>query len=89
MNITAHIVLVPSDEGFERFFKNRHVSLAAIPRVGEYLTNNDQNGLGQAFKVLAVLHPVDPEKLTATIELRLERVGTSNDLFAELATKVD
>ncbi len=81
---TAHVVLVPHDNEFARHFRQRHIQLAAVPRVGEFVTTADRDGMGQAFVVLAVLHPANPDAGTATVELRLRHWGTSTDLFVAL-----
>ncbi len=33
---------------------------AVPPRVGEFVTMNDEDGIGQAYQVAAVVHPLDP-----------------------------
>lgn len=79
--ITVHVVTVPDDNDFLNYFTEHHIELAAAPRVGEYLSLNDPNGIGQSFEVLAVIHPVNPGSSTATVEVRLRHIGTEVDLF--------
>lgn len=83
--ITAHIVTVPDDKDFGRYFSERHLRMAAVPRTGEYFTINDREGIGQAFEVVAVIHPTNPSPSTATVEIRAKHVGTSTELFVRLS----
>jgi hypothetical protein len=48
------------------------------PRVGEFFTENDENHIGQAYRVLRVIHSVDEH--TEAGDLIVEHVGTSLDL---------
>ncbi|HEY1754393.1 MAG TPA: hypothetical protein VGG72_03285 [Bryobacteraceae bacterium] len=48
------------------------------PRTGEYVTLDDENGIGQAYRVTAVLHPLDAT-MTAG-DLVLEYVSTGLEL---------
>lgn len=32
----------------------------AVPRVGEHIAMNDDQGIGQVYKVVAIIHPLDP-----------------------------
>ena len=52
------------------------------PRVGEYVTANDEAGIGQAYRVIAVMHPLEPVPGSAG-DLIVEHVGT--DLEVRLA----
>ncbi|GEM_PF-4487978 len=83
---TAHVVTVPDDVDFQRFFSARHIKLAAIPRQGEYFTINDREGQARAFRVLAIIHPADPGPSTATVEIRASYVGSETDLFVALSS---
>ena len=56
-------------------------TFVVAPRVGEYVTFEDESGTGQAYRVKAVLHPLRP--LLAG-ELVLEHVGTDADLRKSL-----
>lgn len=47
------------------------------PRVGEYVTINE-NGVGQAYRVKAVIHPLEPAGTAG--DLVLEHVGTDLEL---------
>lgn len=31
----------------------------AVPRVGEHIEMNDEQGIGQVYEVIAVIHPLD------------------------------
>jgi hypothetical protein len=57
-------------------------SFAVPPRTGEYVGFDDTGGKGQAYRVKAVLHPLDPS-VTAG-DLILEYVSTSLDLRKKL-----
>ena len=81
MNITAHVVIVPDDSVFNQFFTERHIKLAVVPRVGELIVNDDAEGIGQAFKVMAVFHPVNPGGGTASVEIHVQHVGTESKVF--------
>ena len=48
------------------------------PRTGEYITMNDKEGIGQAYRVTAVIHPLDVSQHAG--DLILEHVGTDVDL---------
>ena len=51
----------------------RH-SFRIAPRIGEYVTLNDKTGNGQAYKVKAVVHPLEPAPTAG--DLILEYFGT-------------
>lgn len=49
----------------EKKLDGKHLGLGehefrSAPRVGEHIIMNDNNGIGQAYEVIAVLHPLDP-----------------------------
>lgn len=80
---TLHLILVPLSlhkEMAGHYFPYRDITVAAIPRVGEFLSVNDADGKGQAFEVVAVFHPLNPD-LQTTVELRVRHVGAEIDLF--------
>ena len=52
-------------------------TFVVAPRVGEYVTFEDESHTGQAYRVKAVLHPLRP---LVAAELVLEHVGTDADL---------
>jgi len=52
------------------------------PRIGEYVTFDDENGTGLAYRVKAVFHPLDPA--TYAGDLVLEYVSTDLDLRSGL-----
>jgi hypothetical protein len=60
--------------GFQKFL--------IAPRVGEFVTLNDEAGIGQAYKVVAVMHPLEPVGGSAG-DLILKHVGT--DLEVRMA----
>ena len=47
------------------------------PRIGECITVNDENGIGQAYRVKAIAHPLEPVDTAG--DLILEHVGTDVD----------
>jgi len=47
------------------------------PRVGEYVTINE-SGIGQAYRVKAVIHPLEPAGTAG--DLILEHVGTDVEM---------
>lgn len=52
------------------------------PRVGDYVSFDDSQGVGQAYEVIAVLHPLD---LASTAgDLIIRHRGTDLDLRASL-----
>lgn len=75
---TAHLNVVPNHH-YESFFRERHVEVAAVPRIGEHLVLEDHEGKARVLRVLDVLHPGNPGPNTATVELVLRYVGTESD----------
>lgn len=57
-------------------------SFAVPPRTGEYVTLNDDTGIGQAYRVKAVIHPLD--LVDNAGDLVLEYVGTDVELRRSL-----
>ena len=54
----------------------------AVPHVGEYISMNDSEGNGQAYKVKAVIHVPDPSSSGG--DLIIEHVGTEMQLMQRL-----
>lgn len=52
------------------------------PRIGEFVTFDDKKGIGQAYKVKAVIHPLEPVETAG--DLILEHIGTDLDLRLSL-----
>lgn len=52
------------------------------PRIGEFVTLNDDKGIGQAYRVKAVIHPLEPA--SAAGDLILEHIGTDIEFRMEL-----
>jgi hypothetical protein len=55
----------------------RH-SFRIAPRIGEYVTVDDKTGNGQAYKVKAVVHPLNPTSTAG--DLVLEHIGTDLEM---------
>ncbi len=53
------------------------------PRTGEYVTLGDEKGIGQAYRVLAVIHPLEPVPDCAG-DLILQHVGTDIEIRKDL-----
>jgi hypothetical protein len=56
----------------------RH-SFRTAPRTGEYLTLNDKTGNGQAYRIRAVVHPLEPAPTAG--DLILEYVGADIEIW--------
>lgn len=56
----------------------RH-SFRMAPRIGEYVTLNDKTGSGQAYRVRAVVHPLEPAPTAG--DLILEHIGTDIEIM--------
>jgi len=54
------------------------------PRTGEYLTMDDATGSGQAYRILAVVHAVDPSATGAAGDLIIRHLGNDMDFLATL-----
>jgi hypothetical protein len=62
--------------------RGKHIGLGrqrfnVAPRINEYITRN-VDGVGQAYKVLAVIHPFEPSETAG--DLYVERIGTDLEL---------
>ena len=55
---------------------------AAVPQVGHFVTTNDEAGVGQAYEVVAVIHPLDPASSAG--DLLLKHVSTDVELRGRL-----
>ena len=52
------------------------------PHVGHVITMNDPNGIGQAYEVVAVIHPLEPTSTAGDLVLR--HIGTNVDFHGSL-----
>ncbi len=57
-------------------------SFSIPPRAGEYVTIDDEKNIGQAYRVKAIIHPIDPASTAA--DLILEYVSTDTDFRKNL-----
>ncbi len=57
-------------------------TFAVAPRTGEYVTMDDEKGIGQAYRVKAVIHPAEIADTTG--DLILEYIGTNVELRKNL-----
>jgi hypothetical protein len=55
------------------------------PRTGEFVTLSDENDIGQAYRVKAVIHPLEPASHAG--DIYLEYFGTNLDLISALISK--
>jgi len=76
----AFMVMVKSATG-ETTGLGSH-TFAVAPRTGEYVTMSDEKGIGQAYRVKAVIHPA--ETTTTAGDLILEHIGTDVELRKSL-----
>lgn len=53
------------------------------PQLGHYVTMNDRFGIGQAYQVIAVIHPLEPDAIASNLILR--HVGTSAEMRGRIA----
>lgn len=56
---------------------------AIAPQLGHYVTMNDRFGIGQAYQVIAVIHPLEPDATSSNLILR--HVGTSAEMRGRIA----
>jgi hypothetical protein len=54
-----------------------------LPRRGEQVQFNDPDGIGQCYEVVAVHHPLDPDR-TVACDLYVVRIGTITDVLGQL-----
>ena len=54
----------------------------ATPRVGEHITMNDDEGIGQAYQIIAIMHPIAPTMTAGDLIIR--HVGTDGDFRQSL-----
>jgi len=54
----------------------------ATPPTGEYLTMDDATGSEQAYRILAVVHAVDPSATGAAGDLLIRHLGNDVDFLA-------
>ena len=52
-------------------------SFKATPRVGEHIEMNDDDGIGQTYEVVAVVHPLEPTMTAGDLIIR--HAGRSTD----------
>jgi hypothetical protein len=84
--IHAMIVLNGSDEVMAKGIGGRYKS-HAIPRVGEFITENDSEGIGQCYRVVAIDHealPYDREPSECGIDIHVVYSGTVVERRREL-----
>lgn len=55
---------------------------AAVPQVGHFVTADDGDGVGQAYEVVAVIHPLNPA--TSAGDMILKYVSTDIELRQRL-----
>ena len=48
------------------------------PHVGHFITMNDDSGIGKAYEVVAVLHPMEPGSTAGDLIVRY--LGTQSEL---------
>jgi len=53
-----------------------------VPRTGEYITINDEEGMGQIYLVIAVIHPMKPAPTAGDIIVR--HLGASTEFRKNL-----
>lgn len=86
MSISAHLVLVPDHNQINRFFRSSP-TFKVPPRPGDFFTTDDPEGIGQAFRILSVIHP-DPfegrNDNRTDVEIHVEHIGTSTQLMMYL-----
>jgi hypothetical protein len=75
-NVIEFMVMRKSPDGEWEGLGRR--SFAVAPRTGEYVTLNDENGKGQAYRVKAVIHPLEMDGTAG--DLVLEYVSTDADM---------
>ena len=46
------------------------------PRKGDYITMNDNEGQGQIYEVVAVIHPLDAESANTAGDIHLRALGS-------------
>jgi hypothetical protein len=75
-DLVEFIVMAKDARGDFKGLGSHHFRLA--PRMGEFVTLNDDNGIGQAYEVTAVIHPLDPA--SAAGDLILKHIGTDVEM---------
>lgn len=54
----------------------------AVPRIGEHIEMNDDQGIGQVYEVIAVIHPLDASANAGDIIIR--HVSTTTEFRKNL-----
>ena len=57
-------------------------SFRIAPRIGEYIDLNDEEGIGQTYEVIAVMHPMQPASTAGDLIIR--HLGTGTDFRKNL-----
>ncbi len=79
-NMIEFMVVEKKSDGSVQGFGRK--SFRVTPRVGEFVTMEDEEGVSHAYKVIGVIHPLEPASTSG--DLYLKYVGKINDLQKQL-----